>query len=63
MKSVRNQIGVSYFNIIENVIFSYQKLIFDTEYIFLPSDIIWPVEENKQGRTFFSAIGLFFPRS
>ena len=31
MKSVRNQKGLSYFNIIENVIFSYQKLIFDTE--------------------------------
>ena len=33
------------------------------KYIFCPSDIIWPVAENKQGRTFFSEIGLSFPRS
>ena len=34
MKSVKNQKSSSYFNIIKNVIFSYQKLIFDVEHGF-----------------------------
>ena len=40
-----------------------QEQTHDLEYIFCPSDIILPVAENKQGRTFFSEIGLSFPRS
>ena len=31
MKSVENQKGFSYFDIIKKVIYSYQKLIFDVE--------------------------------
>ena len=39
MKSVKNQKGFSDFDIIKKVIFSYQKLIFDTKKCILEDEI------------------------